>query len=111
MSRKKSRHDTVTIDTPSDSSAKPFIIKDGVRKKIKTSKTEEASSPKLKGDRKVPRKLLEFGNFDRGDRVARIEPYQISEDESERVFRIFWKQRRDGVQPRPSFADYDELKH
>ena len=52
-----------------------------------------------------------FGSFEKGDRIARLEAYKISDNENERVFRVHWKERQDGIQPKPSFADYEELKH
>lgn len=53
----------VNVDSPSESPSKCQV-----RKKVKG---EGGESPHVK----MSRKMLEFGNFDRGDRVARIEPY------------------------------------
>jgi|APCry1669188910_1035180.scaffolds.fasta_scaffold886054_1 hypothetical protein len=40
---------------------------------------------------------MEFGSFERGDRINKLEPYRISGDERERVFRVHWKERKDGT--------------
>ena len=45
-------------------------------------------------------RVVEFGSFERGDRVARIEPY------FEELFKIHWKVRSDGTTLKPTYSQY-----
>jgi hypothetical protein len=51
-----------------------------------------------------------FGSLEAGDNIDKIEFYKINDDDNEKVFKIYWRKRPDGIQPKTSFMEYEMLK-
>ncbi len=64
---------------------------------------------KLK-DKQAKKKVTIFGSLEAGDKIEKIEFYKINDDDNEKVFKIYWRKRKDGVQPKTSFMEYEMLK-
>lgn len=45
-----------------------------------------------------------------GDKIDKIEFYKVNEEDCEKVFKIYWRKHKDGVQPKTSFMEYEMLK-